>query len=473
MKSSSYNYSTYLSPFTWRYGSIEMRAIWSEENKRKLWRKVWVALAKAQFEQGLVSNSELDDLIKHQNDVDIEKAHEIEKEVKHDLMSELKVFAKQAKIGGGKIHLGATSMDIEDNADALRTKESLEIIEQKLCNLLVQFEKKIEEYKDLPCMGYTHLQPAEPTTLGYRFSLYAFDLLSDFEFLKFVQQAMKGKGMKGAVGTSASYVKLLNKEKAEKLEEKIMQSLGINAVEISGQTAPRKFDFFVSALLSSIAQSLHKFAFDIRIMQSPGFSELAEPFGIKQVGSSAMPFKKNPWKSEQICSLSRFVMHSANISGDNAAHMLLERTLDDSANRRVYIPETFLAVDEILTSAKNIIEGLVVNKKQIEKNLEKYGPFCATENILMEAVKNGANRQKMHEVLRELSLKAWDKIQKNQKNPLTPKKSGLTDLIIHDKRIVQFIKVTDFKKLLDPKTHIGLAPQKCQDLVKTIQKITG
>lgn len=458
----SFDYTTFLSPFTWRYGSEEMRKIWSEVHKRILWRKVWVALAKAQYEEGLISKKELDDLIKHQKNIDIDRAHEIEKELHHDLMSEIKTYAEQAKVGGGKIHLGATSMDIEDNADAVRLKNSLELIEKKLKTLLLEFAKKIDQYKNLPCMGYTHLQPAEPTTLGYRFAFYAQDLFLDLRLLRFVQSQLKGKGIKGAVGTSASFTKLLDSNKVSKMEEKVMKELGIDAVDIASQTAPRKIEFFVSSVLSSIASSLYKLAFDLRIMQSPGFGEWQEPFGQKQIGSSAMPFKRNPWKAEQICSLARFVFNITNIARDNSANMLLERTLDDSANRRVYIPEMFLSVDEILASATKIVEGLVVNKGRIEKNLATYAPFAATEAILMEAVKNGADRQKIHEVLRELSMKAWESIQNNGTNTLT-------DLIISDKRIMKFVPTQKLTKLLNPKTHIGLAPKACEKLIKEIR----
>lgn len=460
----NFNYSTYLSPFTWRYGTEKMRTIWSEINKRKVWRKIWVELAKAQHKEGLVSKRELEDLIKYQDKIDIDKAHEIEKEIHHDLMAEVKTFASYAKIGGGKIHLGATSYDIEDNAETIRLKESLGLIEENLKNLLSEFSRKIKEYKDLPCMAYTHLQPAEPTTLGYRFANYAQDLLLDLDLLDFVKKNLKGKGIKGAVGTSASYVRLTNEKKAEVLEKEIMENLGIDSVDVSTQIAPRKIEYFISIFLSSVAQTLSKFAFDIRIMQSPGFGEWQEPFGDKQVGSSAMPFKKNPWKSEQICSLARLVNNLSNTSKDNASNMLLERTLDDSANRRIYLPEMFLAISEILQSSIKIVEGLIINKKQIEKNLNIYGPFAITEAILMEAVKNGANRQKMHEVLRELSMKAWDEIQSKQTNPLI-------HLTMYDKRIAQFIKIGELKKLFDPKTHIGLAPKKCLKMVKNIQQI--
>lgn len=455
----SFDYSTYLSPFTWRYGSKEIRHIWSETNKRKIWRSIWVALAQAQSKEGLVSKVELDDLIAHQNDIDIESAHEIEKDTHHDLMSEIKVFAAQAKIGGGKIHLGATSMDIEDNADAIRIKESLVIVEKKLKKLLSGFAKKIDSYKDTVCMAYTHLQPAEPTTLGYRFAFYAQDLLLDKKLIEFAKTELKGKGLKGAVGTSASYASLFPAEKVTEMEKTVMQQLGVDAIEIASQTSPRKLEYFVASALSSIAQSLYKFAFDVRLMQSPAVGEWQEPFGTKQVGSSAMPFKKNPIKSEQICSLARLVFHLAETARDNAAHMLLERTLDDSANRRIYIPEMFLSVDSIIDSATKIIEGLVINEKQIERNLEMYGPFAATEAIMMNAVKKGANRQDMHEVIRELSMQAWEEMQKSGQNPLTK-------LLISDTRITSFINSDNLKTFLNPKTHIGLASQKCTEFLK-------
>ena len=457
----SFDYQTYLSPFTWRYGSEDMRMIWSETHKRKLWRKIWVTLAKAQYKQGLVSKKELDDLIKHQESVDIEKADSIEKEIHHDLMAEIKIYESQAKIGGGKIHLGATSMDIEDNADTIRYTESFVLIEKKLRVVLDAFAEKIKQYRDTPCMAYTHLQPAEPTTLGYRFCLYAQDIFFDLQLLTFVKSMNKGKGMKGAVGTSASYVSLLSQTKAAELEKDVLQTIGIDAVEIASQTTPRKIEFFIATALSSIAQSLYKFAFDVRLMQSPGFFEMAEPFGKKQVGSSAMPFKRNPIKSEQICSLARLITNLANTAKDNAMHMLLERTLDDSANRRIYLAEMFLATDTILDAATKVIDGLVINEKQIEKNLEKYGPFSATEAVMMIAVKNGASRQDMHEVLREHALRAYMVMQETDKNPLAHN-------LRHDKKIAQFIDAKTLEKLMDPKKHVGLAARTCKQFLQKL-----
>ncbi|OGE27527.1 adenylosuccinate lyase [Candidatus Daviesbacteria bacterium RIFCSPLOWO2_02_FULL_38_18] len=448
----------YESPFSWRYGSEKMREIFSEENKYRLWRKIWVALARAQNKNGLVGKEELEDLEKNQDNLDIERIWEIEKDTRHDVVAAIKEFVEKAKIGGGKIHLGATSMDISDNAETIRMQEALEIIENKLTALLKVFGRKIEKYADFVCMGYTHLQPAEPTTLGYRFAFYAQDLLLDLELLQFVKKNLKSKGIKGAVGTSASFVKLLDEKKAEEMEAGVLKELRLEAFEITNQTAPRKIEFWIGSLLSSIAESLNKFAFDLRIMQSPGFGEWQEPFGSSQVGSSAMPFKKNPIKAEQICSLARLVVNLSRTTWDNAASQLLERTLDDSANRRVVIPEMFLAIDEMLSSATKIIDGLTINDKRITKNMDTYWPFSATESIILEAVKKGADRQKMHEVLREISLKAEEG-------------NSMQDLLESNPEIAKFLKPAEIDQLLDAKNHVGNAPKKALELVGRIKKI--
>lgn len=454
----------YGSPFSWRYGSDEMRKIFSEENKYRLWRKIWVELARAQSKEGLVGKEELEDLEKNQEDLDIDRIWEIEKDTGHDVVAAIKEFAEKAKIGGGKIHLGATSMDISDNAETLRITEALKLVEKELVGLIKTFAKKIEKYADLVCMGYTHLQSAEPTTLGYRFAFYTQDLLMDLELLQFVKKNLKGKGIKGAVGTSASFVKLLG-EKAEKMELEVLEGLGgLGAFEITNQTAPRKIEVWVGNLLASIAQSLYKFAFDVRIMQSPGFGEWQEPFGKSQVGSSAMPFKKNPIKAEQICSLSRLVVSLSRTGWDNAAGMLLERTLDDSANRRVAIPEMFLAINEILISATNIVDGLIINDKRITNNLNTYWPFSASEVILIEAVKKGANRQKMHEVLREISLQSWEAIQDGGPNPME-------DLLESNPEVGKYLKSAEIMEALDVKNHVGNASKKALELVSKINKL--
>ncbi len=459
------DYSTYQSPFSWRYGSEEMRKIFSEENKYKVWRRVWVELARAQAKEGLVSKEELADLEKYQNDIEIERIWEIEKDTRHDTVAAIKEFAEKAKIGGGKIHLGATSMDISDNAETIRIKEALEIIEKRVLSLLLALSSKVKKYADFPCMGYTHLQPAEPTTLGYRFAFYAQDLLLDLELLQFVKKNLKSKGLKGAVGTSASYVQMLGEKKATDMEESVLKELGVEAFEITNQTAPRKIEFWVASLLSSIAESLNKFAFDVRIMQSPGFGEWQEPFSKTQVGSSAMPFKRNPIKAEQICSLARLVVNLSRTTWDNAANQLLERTLDDSANRRVAIPEMFLATDEILNTANIILKDLSINEAVTAKNLEFFWLFSVSELIIVEAVKKGADRQKLHEALRDISMKAWKDLHSGKENPME-------SLLLKSTEIGKYLKPEEIRKLLDAKNHIGNAAKKALTLAEQIKKIS-
>lgn len=459
----SKDFSNYLSPFSWRYGSEEMRQVFSEENKIRIWRKIWVEMARAQAAKGLVSEDELNDLEKNQENFDIERILEIEKETRHDVVAAIREFSEKAKVGGGKIHLGATSMDIVDNADSVRAKNALEIIEKKLIEVLKSLSEKIEQYAETPCIAYTHLQPAEPTTLGYRFALYAQDLVNDLKFLRFVSGELKSKGFKGAVGTAASYEKLLG-EGAKDFEEAVMEKLGIDPILIAGQTTPRKMDFLISSVLSSIAQSLYKFAFDLRVMQSPNFGEMQEPFSKTQVGSSAMPFKKNPIKSEQICSLGRLVMSLANVSSENAANSLLERTLDDSANRRVYMPEMFLSLDEMISSANKIIDGLIINEPKIQENLERFAPFAATEEIIIEAVKKGADRQEMHEILRQVSMEAWSLVSVGEENPLE-------ELLAKNEKILEFLNKDEIGGMINPEKHLGTAPQRAKELVVEIKKV--
>jgi adenylosuccinate lyase len=456
------DFSNYQSVFSYRYGSPEMREIFSEGNKYKLWRRIWVEMARVQNSEGLVSDEELKDLEANQENIDIERALEIEKETGHDLVAAIREFAEKAKVGGGKIHFGATSMDIIDNADSIRAKEALQIVEDKLMKLLEEFSKKIEQYADLPCMAYTHLQPAEPTTLGYRFAMYAQDLLWDLKTLRILKQELRSKGFKGAVGTQASYKKLLG-DKVENFESEMMEKLGLKAALIAGQTTPRKMDYFISAVLSSIAQSLYKFAFDLRVLQSPNFGELSEPFGKTQVGSSAMPFKRNPVKSENICSLAKLVLSLADNASQNASLTLLERTIDDSGNRRVYMPEMFLGVDEILKSAINIVSDLVINEAKIQENLERYAPFSATEEIIIEAVKNGADRQKMHEILREISMEAWSLVSVGEENPLM-------DLLMKREEILKFVGKEKLEKIVDPISHLGTAPERAKKLLDEIKQ---
>jgi adenylosuccinate lyase len=460
-----FDYSTYLSVFTWRYGSNEMRQLFSEVATRATWRRIWLALAEAEAEKGLVTQEELEDIRAYADasKVDLKRAHEVEREIRHDLMAEVRVFAEQAKRGGGKIHLGATSADIEDNADALKIEAALNIILTRLVNCLDSASKKIREYHDLPCLGWTHLQPAEPTTVGYRLAQYAQDLVTDIRCVEFLlEKVVKGKGLKGSVGTSSSFKELLSgiSEPIE-LESAFLSKLGLDAYFVSTQTYPRKLDLLLLSTLASIAQSAHKFAFDVRLMQSPVFGEWSEPIGERQVGSSAMPFKRNPVSSERICSLARFVAVLPQVAFINASSTLLERTLDDSANRRIIIPEGFLAVDEILILYDKIMGGLQIYEKVIERNLRRFAPFSATERLLMRLVKAGENRQEMHELIRTYSFKAWRAVLEGEENPLI-------DLLASDSRIAAKIQRSELESILGSagfKEQVGDAPKRCLEFL--------
>ncbi len=414
------DHGIYQSPFTWRYASDEMRQVFSEFHRRKLWRRVWVALARAQATIGLVSPEQLADIEAHADAIDIERALEIEQVIRHDVMAEIKTFAEQCEIGGGVIHFGATSMDVLDNAEILRQREALDLVLGRLTELIGYFVDLVDRYADTVVMGYTHVQPAEPTTLGYRLAQTLQDLVMDYEEINRVRANLKGKGLKGAVGTMASYDQLLEDSgiTAGELEHRLLEQLDLDAFPATTQTYPRKQDWLLLNALAGLAQSLYRFAFDLRILQSPPFGELSEPFGKRQVGSSAMPFKRNPITAEKIDSIARYVATLPNVAWHNAAHSLLERTLDDSANRRSIIPDAFLATDELLISTIRIVSDLNVWPAAIERNLQAYGVFAATESLLMAAVKAGGDRQHLHEVIREHSLTAWVAVQQGETNPL-------------------------------------------------------
>ena len=458
-----FDFNTYLSPFTWRYGSEEMRRLWSEAHKRRLWRRIWVALAEAQAEYGLVKAEQLADLRTHTDQVDVQRALAIESEIHHDLMAELKAFAEQCPLGGGILHLGATSMDIEDNADTLRMRQSLDVVLSDLREVLSGFAGQIETWAGTPAIGFTHLQPAEPTTLGYRLAQYAQDLLADLENLDQVRQELKGKGFKGAVGTSASYAELVGVENLDKFESRLSELLDLPFHPVASQTYPRKQDYRVLSALAGLGASLYRFAFDLRILQSPPIGELAEPFAVKQVGSSAMPFKRNPINAEKIDSLARLLAGMPRLAWDNAAHQLLERTLDDSANRRTILPEAFLIADELLHASRRIVEGLQVDEEALARNLAEYGPFAATERVLMALGKVGADRQAMHARLREHSLQAWEEIRPGKPNPLA-------DQICRDQAFLAFLTEEQLRSLMDVGAYVGDAPQRARALASKIKK---
>ena len=458
------DYETYLSPYTWRYGSQAMRQIWSEVYKRKLWRKLWVTLAEVQADFGLVSADQVADLRMHMEMVDVPRALEIEAEIHHDLMAELKVFAEQCPLGGGILHLGATSMDIEDNADVLRQRESLDLVLGGLQDVLMLFVKEIDTWADLPLIAFTHLQPAEPSTLGYRLAGYAQDLLMDWQTLQATRRELRGKGFKGAVGTGASYAELIGADNLGDFESRLSTHLELPFFPVATQVYPRKQDYVLLSHLAGLGASLHKFAFDLRMLQSSPIGELGEPFGKQQVGSSAMPFKRNPINAEKIDSLARLLAQMPRTAWDNAANSLLERTLDDSANRRNLIPEAFLICDELLLTTKRILSGLQVNEDAIKRNLEAYAPFAAVERVLMALGKAGADRQVMHEYLREHSLTAWAEVQ-------TGKPNLLADLISHDPEITHYLPADELCQLMDVSHYLGDAPQRARQMAETIRKV--
>ena len=460
-----HDYDTYLSPFTWRYGSSQMRALCSETHKRRLWRQIWVALAEVQAEFGLVRPEQAAELRAHAEAVDVPRALEIEAEIHHDLMAELKAFAEQCPTGGGILHWGATSTDIEDNAEALRIRQSLDLIIESLRQILSLFVEKIARWADTPLMAFTHLQPAEPSTLGYRLAQYAQDLLMDWENLRRARAHLRGKGFKGAVGTGASYAELMGADKLAEFEARLSTRLGLPFFPVTTQTYPRKQDVQVINALAGLGGSLYKFAFDLRLLQSPPIGELAEPFGKGQVGSSAMPFKRNPIQAEKITSLGRALAQLPRLAWDNAAHSLLERTLDDSANRRTLLPEAFLTADELLLTARRILFGLQIDEKALARNLALYGPFAATERVLMGLTKAGADRQAMHERLRQQALSAWQAVQAGQPNPLTT-------LICSDEVFRKYLEEKELYARMDVSRHLGDAPARARAFAEAIRQAT-
>lgn len=471
-----YNHETYLSPLTWRYGSDQMRALWSEATKRRLWRRIWVSLAEAQAELGLITQAQASDLRDHADELDLERSHQIEAEIKHDLMSEVRTFAEQCPVGGGIIHLGATSQDVKDNAMALCMRDALDLVLKRLRSLLTELADQVEARADETCMAFTHLQPAEPTTIGYRLAQYGQDLLADLHELTRVRDGIRGKGLKGATGTSASYSQLLagqsgsklSQSSARDLEALVMHRLGIEAYPVATQTYPRKQDWLVLNALAGLAGSLYKFAFDLRLLQSQPYGEWSEPFGTHQVGSSAMPFKRNPENAETMDSLARLVAALPRVAWDNAAHSLLERTLDDSASQRLIVPQAFLLSDELLLRAQRILSGLVVQRQGVARNLEAYGAFAATERLLMELVKAGADRQEMHEVIRRHSMVAWEFIQQD-----TAARNPLPDRLAADPAIQAFLPAVRVQDLMDASGYVGDAPERARTMATLLRTAVG
>lgn len=460
-----FGYDDYLSPNTWRYGTPEMRQLWSESRRRRLMRQVWVALATAQSTAGLVTPAQLDDLKAHIDNIDIDRAHEIEKETRHDVMAEIRCYAEQCPEGGGIIHYGATSADINDNVNALRLHEAAQMIEAQLCELLAVFAERIENTATIPIMAHTHIQPAEPTTLGYRFAVYAQDLLENLGQLRDLIRSIRGKGFKGAVGTQASYDEILHGTgvSAAQMESQAMDVLGLPYFPIATQTYTRQQDLRVMQTLAALAASMHKFAMDFRVLQSPPFGEWSEPFGKKQVGSSAMPFKRNPINMENVCSLARYVAALPAIAWDNASQAILERSLDDSANRRFFFPDGFLLTNEMLRRMIRIVSNMNINQQAIDRNMAMYGPFAATERVLMALVQAGASRQDAHEWIRDCSLQAWADLQND------PTVNPLADYVAAQPEIADKLNREKVMELMTADAHIGTAAERAHQFAQQIR----
>ena len=410
----------YESPLGSRYASEYMLELFSNEHRSIIWRKLWLSLAKAEQKLGLdISDEQIEELAQNLENIDYEVVRQREKEVRHDVMAHVYAYGLVAPKAAGIIHLGATSCYVTDNSDLVIYRDALRYIRKELVNVLANLVKFADEYKDLPTLGYTHYQPAQLVTVGKRATLWAQDFLSDLKDLDYLLDGMYFFGCRGTTGTEASFMDLFdnNEEKIDEMNKMIASDFGFETiVDVSGQTYPRKMDARILNVLASIGQSAYRMANDIRLLQHEHLLE--EPFEKNQIGSSAMAYKRNPMRSERICSLARYLMNDANNAMQTARVQWLERTLDDSAIRRISMPEGFLCTDSILRLCSNVTNGLVVNKKIIEKTLNEYMPFIATENIMMEAVKKGKNRQEVHEIIRQSSIEANDHIKQGLPNDL-------------------------------------------------------
>ncbi len=458
--------SGYQSPFSWRYGSEEMRQVWSVYTTRSLWRKIWVALAEVQVEYGLVTAKQVGSLKSKATEIDLGRSLEMESELQHDLMAELRVFADQCPDAGGILHLGATSMDIKDNASVLQQKQALDLILERTRELLIVLSELILKWVDTPLIGFTHLQPAEPTTLGYRLAQPAQDLMTYHQELVRFTREIKSKGLTGAVGTSASFAVLLGEKNLPDFQKKIAKKLDLEFYTVVNQTYPRVQDYQLLSLLAGQGAVLYKLAFDLRLLQSPVLGELAEPFGENQVGSSAMPFKQNPIKAEKLNSLGRVLAQLPRTAWDNAAHSLLERTLDDSANRRIILPEAFLCLDEMLITMTEILSGLQVNEDAIQRNLAEYAPFAATENVLMLLSKKGADRQDIHQRLRDHALQAWSAVRQGKPNPLI-------ELVAGDTFLQEYLPAADLHQAMQGGAYLGDAVDRARKFAAEIKRKFG
>ncbi len=453
---------TYESPLSSRYADKEMKYLFSPDMKFKTWRRLWIALAESEMELGLpVTQEQVDELKAHAEDINYEVAEERERLVRHDVMSHVYAYGQQCPKAAGIIHLGATSCYVGDNTDIIIMTEAMKIVRKKLVNVIRILSHFAEEYKDLPTLAFTHFQPAQPTTVGKRATLWMQEFLMDLEDVEYQLSKAKLLGSKGTTGTQASFLELFdgNDEMAAKIDAKIAEKMGYESCfAVSGQTYPRKLDSQMLNVLSCIAQSAAKFSNDIRLLQH--LKEVEEPFEKNQIGSSAMAYKRNPMRSERIASLSRYVMVDALNPAITSATQWFERTLDDSANKRLSIPEGFLAIDGILDLCLNVVDGLVVYPKVIEKHMMSELPFMATENIMMDAVKLGGNRQELHERIRELSMEAGRNVK------VEGKENNLLELIAADPAFPMGLE--ELKASMDPSKYIGRSKEQVEAFLKNV-----
>jgi len=458
----------YVSPLSERYASREMQYIFSPDMKFRTWRKLWIALAETEMELGLsqdgkpvISQEQIDELRLHANDINYDVAKAREKEVRHDVMSHVYAYGKQCPKAAGIIHLGATSCYVGDNTDIIVMTEALRLVKKKLVNVLSKLASFADKYKTQPTLAFTHFQPAQPTTVGKRATLWMQEFMLDLEDLEYVLGGMKLLGSKGTTGTQASFLELFNgdQETIDKIDPMIAGKMGFKeCYPVSGQTYSRKVDTRVANVLAGIAASAHKMSNDIRLLQH--LKEVEEPFEKSQIGSSAMAYKRNPMRSERIASLSRYVMVDALNPAITSAAQWFERTLDDSANKRLSIPEGFLAIDGILDLCLNVVDGLVVYPKVIEKHMMSELPFMATENIMMDAVKMGGNRQELHEKIRELSIEAGRNVK------VEGKENNLLELIAADPAFNMTLE--DLQKTMEPSRYVGRSKEQVEKFLSQV-----
>ena len=452
----------YVSPLSERYASKEMQYILSPDMKFRTWRRLWIALAETEKELGLpITQEQIDELKAHKDDINYDVAKERERQVRHDVMSHVYAYGVQCPKAKGIIHLGATSCYVGDNTDIIVMTEALKLVKKKLVNVIAELAKFAEKYKDLPTLAFTHFQPAQPTTVGKRATLWMQEFMLDLEDLNYVLSTMKLLGSKGTTGTQASFLELFDgdQETIDKIDPMIAEKMGFKqCYPVSGQTYSRKVDTRVVNILAGIAAGAHKFSNDIRLLQH--LKEVEEPFEKSQIGSSAMAYKRNPMRSERIASLSRFVMVDAMNPAITSATQWFERTLDDSANKRLSVPEGFLAIDGILDLCLNVVDGLVVYPKVIEKRLRSELPFMATENIMMDAVKAGGDRQELHERIRELSMEAGKTVKVEGKD------NNLLELIAADPAFN--LTLEELEKTMDPAKYTGRASVQVDAFLKNV-----